>query len=74
MHERLACSYSYNSSEGTFLWAVITEISCVISDSLVPYVQELLCHTVRKNGKQFTLQFDETVIAQNQTTLDLLQP
>ena len=62
VHERLACNYSYNSCEdlpdfswrflaltqGTFLLAVITEISYVISDGLVPYVQELLCHTEEK--------------------------
>ena len=62
-------------TQGTFLLALITEISHVISDDLGPYVQELLYHT-GKMATHFnnTLHCDETVIAQIQTQLDLLQP
>ena len=49
-------------TQETFLLAVIVAISYVISDGLVPYVQELLSH-FEENGNPFPLLFDEMVIA-----------
>ena len=47
------CSYTNNFSLGC------CKVSYVMSDSLGPYFQELLCKTMHEQGNPFTLQFDE---------------
>ncbi|CAM1296488.1 QTRT1 (predicted) [Pycnogonum litorale] len=81
-----ASNYSYNSCDGLsqlfqFMFPCPytkdfslgrSKVSYTISDGLGPYFLQLLCKSVRDDKNPFTLQFDETVTAQNQKQLDLM--